>query len=167
MATVIVGLVADIMDGIAARKLNAKSQFGAAFDQLADLTCFGVGPAVFYMRANLDGKAGFNFYEIACLITGYMYVACSVARIARELVVTNMARPLFFVGIPTNLACPILVFSVAYSPRASWLPLLAIVLSILMISNLSIPKDLSIGYWTGWDFLHLRGDEKDKPDKQT
>merc|ERR1719198_1747764 len=122
------GLISDVLDGVAARKLDAKSQFGAAFDQLADLTCFGIGPAVFYIRATLDGKPGFSNYEVVCLITGFGYMACSVARIARELVVTNMSRPLFFVGIPTNLACPILVLSTLASPLAWWLPCLAVFL---------------------------------------
>ena len=36
-----------------ARSLKASSKFGAAFDQLADLTCFGVGPAIFYIRHEL------------------------------------------------------------------------------------------------------------------
>ncbi|CAE8619988.1 unnamed protein product, partial [Polarella glacialis] len=37
------GLAADILDGQAARWLRVKSKFGATFDQLADLTCFGIG----------------------------------------------------------------------------------------------------------------------------
>lgn len=139
VAAVFIGLAADILDGSAARYLDCKSKFGSAFDQLADLTCFGIGPAIFFARHQLENGGGW-FSVVAC----YFYVGCSVARIARELVVHNIQRPLYFVGIPTNLASPFVVCSVYFFPGANWLPILVIVLSFMMVMNVEIPKGLGI-----------------------
>merc|ERR1711988_826084 len=118
-----VGLVADMLDGFLARSLKATSKFGAAFDQLADLTCFGVGPAIFFIRHQMEQGS-----VLSALIPGYLYMVCAAARIARELVVHNISKPMFFVGIPTNLACPILLSMAYVLPNAWWLPLLVVLL---------------------------------------
>lgn len=161
LVALMVGLLADVFDGLAARKLDAKSQFGSAFDQLADLTCFGVAPAIFFVRSQLDGKPGFAPHEIVSLIAGCCYAVCSVARIARELVVHNMSRPSFFVGIPTNLASFMLIPTVYLQRNAFWLPLFVFVLSFFMVSNIKIYKDLGLGWLIGWDFLKLRTEKKE------
>mmetsp|Transcript_21163 Transcript_21163/g.59226 ORF Transcript_21163/g.59226 Transcript_21163/m.59226 type:complete len:423 (-) Transcript_21163:69-1337(-) len=137
-----VGLIGDMMDGFLARCLGASSKFGAAFDQLADLTCFGVGPAIFFIRYQME--SGNSFFT---LISGYIYMACSCGRIARELVVHNIRKPEYFVGIPTNLACPILLLAVYFNPVPSvdWLPLLVLALSALMVMPVDVPKDLGTG----------------------
>lgn len=135
-----IGLAADVVDGFLARSLNASSKFGAAFDQLADLTCFGIGPAIFFIRHQMEQGLVFS-----ALIPGYLYMVCAAARIARELVVHNISKPLFFVGIPTNLACPILLSAVYALPQASWLPFLAVGLSAMMVMPVKIPKDLGTG----------------------
>merc|ERR1719491_1488024 len=72
-------------------------------------------------------------------------MACATGRIARELVVHNISKPMFFVGIPTNLACPILIGAVYAFPNAQWLPLLALVLNAMMVMPVEIPKDLGTG----------------------
>mmetsp|Transcript_106868 Transcript_106868/g.212209 ORF Transcript_106868/g.212209 Transcript_106868/m.212209 type:complete len:232 (-) Transcript_106868:97-792(-) len=140
------GLVADILDGTVARRLQIKSKFGATFDQLADLTCFGIGPAIFFTRQRqlaLDGSESL----VSVLLTasaGYAYMACSVYRIARELIVHDGARPLYFVGIPTNLACCVAVPMSASVPDHVLLPWTVLLLSALMVSNLHIPKGLGV-----------------------
>lgn len=135
-----IGLVADMVDGFAARSLKATSKFGAAFDQLADLCCFGIGPAVFFIRHQMTQETSYM-----ALLAGYVYMACSVARIARELVVHDISKPEFFVGIPTNLACPILLLAVYDCPTARWLQVLVLVLSVLMVMPCKIRKDLGTG----------------------
>jgi len=140
------GLCTDMLDGHAARKLNVKSSFGATFDQLADLTCFGIGPAIFFTRQRqealgLDASFGSLLLTV---VGGYAYMACSVFRIARELIVHSGVRPLYFVGIPTNLACvPAVLFS-AYAPGVVILPWLIIVLSGMMVMPYHVPKGLWI-----------------------
>ncbi|CAJ1338290.1 unnamed protein product [Effrenium voratum] len=140
------GLLADIADGTAARKLQVKSKFGASFDQLADLTCFGIGPGIFFTRQALSQQDshGVSFYTVMPLLAGYGYVACSTFRIARELIVHDGNRPLYFVGIPTNLACVVVVPCATAIPGHPLLPFLVIAVSAMMVMPVNIPKGLGI-----------------------
>ncbi len=148
---VVLGLITDILDGVIARRLKVNSKFGATFDQLADLTCFGVGPGVFYARQHLMAveswvpeRPGVTMQQLVVIITGLLYVLCSVIRISRALVLSPGERPTYFVGIPTNLASAIMVPIVAFFPGFPLLPPLVVVLSALMVSSLHIPKGMWI-----------------------
>eukprot|EP00747_Dinoflagellata_sp_TGD_P167064 gnl/TRDRNA2_/TRDRNA2_190875_c0_seq1.p1 gnl/TRDRNA2_/TRDRNA2_190875_c0~~gnl/TRDRNA2_/TRDRNA2_190875_c0_seq1.p1 ORF type:complete len:239 (-),score=38.08 gnl/TRDRNA2_/TRDRNA2_190875_c0_seq1:317-991(-) len=139
------GLVADVLDGTLARKLQVKSKFGATFDQLADLTCFGIGPAIFFTRQQqLNRSEKGTFYILLSLAAGYAYMACSTFRIARELIVHKGVRPLYFVGIPTNLACVFVVPTAAQFPQNWFTPWLVLALSAMMVMPVKIPKGLGI-----------------------
>jgi len=141
-----VGLVTDILDGTAARLLQVKSSFGATFDQLADLTCFGIGPSIFFTRMALEqhGVGIVSFQSVLTILAGYAYMACSVFRIARELIVHDGNRPLYFVGIPTNLACLIVVPLSATCAGSFIVPWLVLGVSALMVMPVHIPKGLGI-----------------------
>lgn len=143
------GLLADIADGTAARKLQVKSKFGASFDQLADLTCFGIGPGIFYTRQALGAisqhsSPAVSISTVMPLVAGYAYVASSTFRIARELIVHNNHRPLYFVGVPTNLACVFVVPCATIIPGNPFLPILVLFLSALMVMPVHIPKGLGL-----------------------
>mmetsp|Transcript_49260 Transcript_49260/g.157565 ORF Transcript_49260/g.157565 Transcript_49260/m.157565 type:complete len:223 (-) Transcript_49260:74-742(-) len=140
------GLIADMLDGTVARWLRVKSKFGATFDQLADLTCFGIGPAIFFTRQRLlaqGGEAHF-FSSLLTVAAGYGYMACSTFRIARELIVHDGARPLYFVGIPTNLACCFVVPLSAQFPGNVLAPWIVLVLSAMMVMPVKVPKGLGV-----------------------
>jgi len=83
VVVVFIGLLADILDGMTARKLKVGTKFGSFFDELADLTAFGIGPAVYFMRHGIDNGGSF----LATRVVGYLYMLASVYRISRELVV--------------------------------------------------------------------------------
>lgn len=146
VAATMCGLVADVLDGQVARMLGVKSQFGATFDQLADLTCFGIGPAIFFVGQQGQHMA-LSENPVAgalSLIAGYTYMACSVFRIARELVVHSGARPLYFVGIPTNLACTVSVPASALFAGTMWLPFVIMTLGAMMVMPVQVPKGLGL-----------------------
>merc|ERR1712012_7466 len=139
------GLCTDVLDGQAARMLQVKSKFGATFDQLADLTCFGIGPAIFFVRQRLLAlpEASVLSNLLTCF-AGYAYMGASTFRIARELIVHSGARPLYFVGIPTNLACVLAVPASAYVPASALVPWLILILSGMMVMPYRVPKGLWI-----------------------
>jgi len=148
---VCIGLVTDILDGLAARALSVKSPVGANFDQLADLTCFGLAPAVFFVRMRLtvdkgqfSGLGEYLIKDSVSYICGFCFFLSSVFRIARELSVHQGARPTYFVGIPTNLSAFLLVPFVSFYPMFSFLPIYVLVLAYLMVSKKKIPKGLWI-----------------------
>jgi len=125
-----------------------KSKFGATFDQLADLCCFGIGPAIFFVRQALSApreeQSGWAIREILAILMGYAYMACSVYRITRELIVHDGSRPIFFVGIPTNLACIFVVSVAAGFPTSQWTPIVVGILSFMMVMPVKIPKGMGL-----------------------
>eukprot|EP00403_Amphidinium_massartii_P014900 CAMPEP_0178418284 /NCGR_PEP_ID=MMETSP0689_2-20121128/25008_1 /TAXON_ID=160604 /ORGANISM="Amphidinium massartii, Strain CS-259" /LENGTH=212 /DNA_ID=CAMNT_0020039671 /DNA_START=25 /DNA_END=660 /DNA_ORIENTATION=+ len=133
------GFIADILDGWTARKLKVGTKFGSYFDELADLTAFGIGPAVFFMRHYMQPKG--NGGTITTGLAGYLYMLSSVYRISRELVVHRGSRPKFFVGLPTNGGALFLVHIVYIFPQASWLNVVMLFLSIVMAAPVKIFKD--------------------------
>lgn len=140
LIVVFIGLLADILDGMAARWLNVGTKFGAYFDELADLTAFGIGPAVYFMRHTIDNG---GYFLLTCVV-GYLYMLASVYRISRELVVHRGHRPLFFVGVTTNMASLWLVVAVCLFDALKipqWLPLPALILSVLMAVPRKFYKD--------------------------
>ncbi|CAD7942926.1 unnamed protein product [Amoebophrya sp. A120] len=144
----LVAVVADMMDGLLARYLDACSQFGAAFDQLADLACFGISIGVYFVQHL--ARVGKDPEGLLLPMAGYIYVVCACARIARELVVHKIAKPLFFVGIPTNLAGPLVISMLIVDESMASLPVgviatTMVALSWLMVMPIEIPKDLGTG----------------------
>jgi len=140
MVVVFIGLIADILDGTVARLLKVGTKFGAYFDELSDLTAFGIGPAVYFMRHCIDNGGSF----IGTCVVGYLYMLASVYRISRELVVHRGKRPLFFVGITTNMASAFLVVFVFLFDAldiSPWLPLPVFPLSVFMAMPRKFYKD--------------------------
>jgi CDP-diacylglycerol--serine O-phosphatidyltransferase len=129
----------DGLDGKVARLTNSASDFGVQFDSLADLVAFGVSPAVmiYLWHTHAFGRLG--------IVSSFMLIVCGALRLARFNVQVDVVSKKFFVGLPIpasacTLAC--LVLFAPYLPEnvaASILPAfcvgLAIVLSLLMVSN--------------------------------
>lgn len=82
----------DMLDGFAARKLDAKSPIGVDLDSLADVISFGVAPSVILATA-LQG-AGSSFPMMAVLIVPF-----SVYRLAKFNHDTRQTKS--FLGLPT------------------------------------------------------------------
>jgi len=74
---ILLAAVADGLDGLAARQLNAVSKFGAELDSLTDFLCFGVAPSIllYCMFTNELGSFGWG----ATLV----FVAACCLRLAR------------------------------------------------------------------------------------
>ena len=97
---IVVASVFDILDGRVARLLGVTSKFGAELDSLADLTNFGVVPAlVLYLWALQEaGSLGW----IAVLV----YAVCTATRLARfNTMLEDVSPPpwakSYFTGVPS------------------------------------------------------------------
>src|SRR4051812_35424874 len=104
---IIVGIFMDMSDGRVARWMGATSQFGLELDSLADLTTFGVAPAVLMYQLALDplGRPG---YMIAIF-----FVLTAALRLARfnlraQTQTLDTPPPTGFVGLPVPAAAGIL-----------------------------------------------------------
>lgn len=134
--------VADFMDGLAARALDAYSDLGKELDSLSDLISFGLLPSV--MLYNVFKACMFG--ESWVCWTPLLIVLASGLRLAKFNVDSRQTR--FFLGLPTP-ACALLVGSlchfVASDPStflAAWcagpvfIPVLSLCLSALLVSEI-------------------------------
>lgn len=125
----------DMLDGRVARMIDAQSEFGAHFDSLCDLVCFGLAPAVLAFEWGLDtmGRAGFA--------AGFFFCAATAVRLARFNVNLSDSDPNFFTGLPApmagvTVATTVLVFGSNETLGNSFLLLLLlVVLAMSMVSE--------------------------------
>lgn len=136
----------DAMDGRVARLTKTQSAFGVQIDSLADLSSFGVAPALLVYRWSLYSLGSLG------LAASFGFLACAAIRLARfnVLAMNESGAPKkaggFFSGLPTPGAAGIVVSLIladhALSGRlpgpSSPLPVLAVVvgISLLMVSNI-------------------------------
>jgi CDP-diacylglycerol--serine O-phosphatidyltransferase len=77
----------DMMDGRIARLLKGQSRFGAELDSLADLTAFGVAPAVIVYQWMLSvlgaGTAGHDLWARYGWLLAMAHAVCGALRLAR------------------------------------------------------------------------------------
>lgn len=136
---VVAGLICDLLDGRAARRLGASGSFGAQLDSLADLVSFGVAPAIALYAWKLQSAGMLG------LIAAGAIVAAAATRLARFTVAagaptdtpTAADEPARFVGLSVTIPAAIsLGATVADLPvAASGVALVALALAALMVSQ--------------------------------
>ncbi|MCX7847810.1 MAG: CDP-diacylglycerol--serine O-phosphatidyltransferase [bacterium] len=165
---IMLAMLCDVMDGLTARISNAVSRFGVEFDSLADLTTFGIAPAVMVYRQALvsyDAANGRGFAHLGFFICA-IYAGCAAMRLARFN--TRLAEErTVFLGLPTPAAAGVIAayFMLAESalvPAAvtafisNWiLPYLTAALGILMVSNIQYPAPLKRSLWRRRHFIYF------------
>jgi CDP-diacylglycerol--serine O-phosphatidyltransferase len=142
-----IAAVFDVLDGRAARLLNAQSRFGAELDSLSDVVCFGVAPAILLYLWSLHGAG--NFGWLATLAFG-ICAALRLARFNAALSTTSLrqAKAPFFVGVPTpagaGLAILPVIASFEIGPALSFHPFLIALWTVgsalLMVSRIPTPS---------------------------
>ncbi len=109
---ILIALIADGMDGKAARMLNGFSEFGKELDSFSDAISFGMAPAVLiYQVLTIEG-----FSKEIVFIVSFLFVLNSILRLTRFNVTTVPTKDKGdFVGMPTptaaGLAASFIVFS--------------------------------------------------------
>ena len=144
---IFVGMVLDGLDGRIARLTNTQSEFGAQYDSLSDMVCFGVAPAlVIYEWALKDlGKLGW--------IAAFIYCAGAALRLARFNTNIDVVDKRFFQGLPSPAAAALIAGLVwisidnklATEVMPDWLSGAACVLTL--IAGISMVTNLP--YWSG------------------
>jgi len=132
---ILLAMVLDGMDGKIARKLDVASSFGKELDSLCDLVSFGVAPALLVYSSILQDMGNIG------LIIAVIFALCGAIRLARFNVLNITTH---FVGVPITFAGSFMAFAILLSHKIPVplmvFPLLSLVLSYLMISNLKVPK---------------------------
>lgn len=128
--------VCDLVDGRAARILQATSKFGMELDSLSDLVSFGVAPAVTLYLASLRGLGPIG----AVVAVGYLLTGA--LRLARYNLGAAPLGEVTFEGVPIPVAAGyVMSFVMLRGSAPAWLlGLGTAALSLLMVTKLKIPK---------------------------
>jgi CDP-diacylglycerol--serine O-phosphatidyltransferase len=162
-ASLFIGLagLVDFLDGFVARMFKASSPLGAQLDSLADVVSFGVAPGIIlfqFLRMSFVKEQGALDVSIAWLMPAFILTCASAYRLAKFN--TDSTQQYGFKGVPTPAvgllvaSFPLIYFygqndMVTRLLLSKWVLYgLIVVLSYLMVSNLSIMglkfKDFSI-----------------------
>ncbi|MDR0674607.1 MAG: CDP-diacylglycerol--serine O-phosphatidyltransferase [Zoogloeaceae bacterium] len=98
-----IAMIMDGLDGRVARLTHTQSAFGAEYDSLSDMVCFGVAPAlVVYEWTLLNmGRPGW--------IAAFIYCAGAALRLARFNTTLEVMDKRYFQGLPSPAAAALVV----------------------------------------------------------
>jgi CDP-diacylglycerol--serine O-phosphatidyltransferase len=149
---IVLGGVADALDGRVARATGSGSRFGSELDSLVDIVSFGVAPALIMYFAILSGDSW-------SWLISFLYITCAAIRLARFNVEQAGRAKRYFHGLPSPAAGLTLATYYWFSqtplynqtvlgdlPWHFWLRFMMLALAFLMISNVSYPAVPTIGY---------------------
>ena len=150
---ILIGMVFDFFDGMAARLLHVKSEMGKELDSLADMVTFGVAPAMlahFLIKMTLFGGvpgelSDLPVWQIVLLFVPLLIPAFSAYRLAKFNL--DPRQTMSFIGMPTPanaLFWVSLTYGFFYTPGiyiylfdSVWtLVICVIILSVLLVSEL-------------------------------
>ncbi|MBN2591940.1 MAG: CDP-alcohol phosphatidyltransferase family protein [Sedimentisphaerales bacterium] len=171
---ILVAMIADMLDGRLARRMQGTSSFGGQLDSLCDIISFGVAPA--YLMLNVlesvvadIGLADERFLQRFIWITAAAYISCAAIRLARFNVENeeDESAHMSFMGLPTPAAAGVIVSLVIFHqeklPKLAitnfaiigLLPFIALGISILMVSRIRYPHILNQYLRGKKPFAHL------------
>lgn len=145
---ILLAMLCDGLDGFAARLLNARSELGAQLDSLADLTAFGIAPAVLFYSFVLheyNYAVTPTFIVPTGMLLSAIYPACAAYRLARFNLVHDDQG---FVGLPSpvagvTVALMPLAFGEIHIP-ASVLTIIFVLGAFLMVSTIRYAKPQAV-----------------------
>lgn len=133
---IFLAMIMDSVDGRVARLTGTQTEFGAQFDSMSDMVCFGITPALVVYNWGLSslGKIGW--------LAAFLYAAVTALRLARFN--TQVHDNKYFIGLPCPSAAAIVAASVWIAtdfeiPGKNISVLIAIVtviVGLLMVSNI-------------------------------
>lgn len=95
---IFVAMVLDGLDGRVARLTKTQSAFGAEYDSLSDMVCFGAAPALVVYEWALLSLAKFGW------AAAFLYCVCAALRLARFNTMLEVADKRYFQGLPSPAA---------------------------------------------------------------
>src|SRR3989339_1117533 len=146
---IFLALIFDGLDGRVARMTNTASHFGVEFDSLADIVAFGVAPALL-----LYLYIGESYGRIGIVVSA-LFIIFGAVRLARFNVTTSRIEPSVFIGLPIPTAAIMISIAILLLERYEefvvfkvYILPLALVLAILMVSNIRYPSFKKINFKT-------------------
>ena len=139
-AFILFALIADGLDGRAARFFGVVSELGKEMDSLCDLGSFGIAPAVLAYQFTLSNYGSFGAF------VAIVFALCGMWRLARFNVNTNVVHG-FFMGlaipaggcIVATTTMLLLSLDVRPEPYGYVYPVLMLIVAYLMVSHVHYP----------------------------
>lgn len=127
-------MIADGLDGRAARYFKVSGDFGKELDSLCDLVSFGVAPAVLAYVFMLK-----EFGTVGAVIAA-AFATCGALRLARFNVMTGVIKG-YFLGLPIPAGgCAVATFvMLGMKPAGWWFPVMVAIFAYLMVSTIKYP----------------------------
>jgi len=155
--SIVLAIVFDTLDGRIARLTKTTSQFGLQYDSLADLTSFGMAPALLLFVWGLK-----NFGKVGWLAV-FLYFACVALRLARFNVQSSSVEKNSFQGLPCPAAAgfvaslvlikPLLLMETKY--EMLYILLIPYLLAFLLVSNVPYRNFKSVDFKRKFSFSVL------------
>lgn len=112
---IFLGMIFDMLDGKVARAMGAASAFGTELDSLADVTTFGIAPAVIVNTISLAVMPPTYAWWTQVIVFGVIFSVCAVLRLARYNIQSGTADKNTFSGLPSPAAAGCVVSAVLLS----------------------------------------------------
>jgi CDP-diacylglycerol--serine O-phosphatidyltransferase len=132
-----IAMVMDMLDGRIARMTGTSSEFGVQLDSLADVTSFGMAPAVLSYAWGLAplGRLGWG--------VGFLYVCAAALRLARFNIQSGHSDKRYFAGLASPAAAAVPAATVFYfpdglaqRPEAFLAVIMVVVPALLMVTTI-------------------------------
>ena len=143
---ILIAMLLDGLDGRIARLTNTQTSFGAYYDSLSDMLCFGIAPAILLYIWSLSNFNiyGWHWSKIAW-ITCFIYVASAALRLARFNSKNQTQDKKYFIGLASPASAAVVICYAWMIEDAglnvkdfNWISVsLLSILSFLMISNIT------------------------------
>lgn len=153
---ILIGMIADTLDGRIARMTNTQTDFGAQYDSLSDMVTFGVAPPLLFYSLSLQylGKIGW--------LIAFLYTAAVAIRLAKFNTLLGSDDKQYFRGLPcppaAAVVCAFTWFCIQYQ-ITHFVPMItamiAVVLAALMVSNIPYYSFKDIDFKSKVPFLYL------------
>jgi archaetidylserine synthase len=135
-AFILLGLLADGLDGIVARRIG-NGQMGEYLESIADMISLSVAPLVLLYKTYYDVVAPQFLLHLLLSVVLVFSLICSVIRLSSF---SLLKEKQFFIGLPTS-ASAIFLVSISLLKLDIWyiLPFI-VILALAMISSIRFPK---------------------------
>jgi archaetidylserine synthase len=133
---ILLGLLADGLDGMVARRLGAGT-IGEYLEPLADMISLSIAPLSLYYKMYYESVVS---QPSVHLLLGFVIVFSLLCSIIRLSSFSLLKKKQFFIGLPTSASAVFLVLTSFLTLEIWYTFVIIIVLSLAMISSIRFPK---------------------------
>lgn len=158
VVAMLIGMIADGLDGRIARLTNTQTEFGAQYDSLSDMVTFGVAPSLLLYQLSLNQLGKFGW------LVAFVYTAAVALRLARFNTQLETADKRYFQGLPCPPAAAVMASFAWLCYQHDWqsyiivgfiTAVLALSVAVLMVSNLDYYSFKEIDFKGKVPFLYV------------